>query len=107
MTPSRLLARQSLAGLMRDRSVLILVAFFAAMVMVTAWLGWKGGIHRACCYTDGGFVSRSCDRIAQLWPTSADCNRSDATHCVSMHVNTSQLRLRSRMKKNLQTTLLH
>lgn len=41
MTPARLIARQSLAALTRDRSVLILIAFFAAMVMVTAWLGWS------------------------------------------------------------------
>lgn len=41
MTPARLIAQQSLAGLARDRSVLILIAFFAAMVLVTAWLGWS------------------------------------------------------------------
>lgn len=52
MTPSRLLARQSLAGLMRDRSVLILVAFFAAMVMVTAWLGWSATNTVNAIYAD-------------------------------------------------------
>ncbi len=52
MTPSRLLARQSLAGLMRDRSVLILVAFFAAMVMVTAWLGWSATNTVDAIYAD-------------------------------------------------------
>lgn len=41
MSPDKLIARQSLAGLIRDRSVLMLVGFFAAMVLVTAWLGWS------------------------------------------------------------------
>ncbi|MCB2103423.1 MAG: ABC transporter permease subunit [Rhodobacteraceae bacterium] len=52
MTPARLIARQSLAGLARDRSVLILIAFFAAMVLVTAWLGWSATNTVNAIYAD-------------------------------------------------------
>lgn len=41
MTPVQVISRQSLAGLARDRGILILIAFFAAMVLVTSWLGWS------------------------------------------------------------------
>lgn len=41
MTPARIISRQSLSALVRDRSVLLLLGFFAAMVLVTAWLGWS------------------------------------------------------------------
>ncbi|MEC3862086.1 ABC transporter permease subunit [Mesobacterium sp. TK19101] len=52
MTPARFIARQSLAGLTRDRSVLILIAFFAAMVLVTAWLGWSATNTVNAIYAD-------------------------------------------------------
>lgn len=52
MTPARLIARQSLVGLTRDRSVLILIAFFAAMVLVTAWLGWSATNTVNAIYAD-------------------------------------------------------
>ncbi|WP_284165670.1 ABC transporter permease subunit [Frigidibacter sp. SD6-1] len=52
MTPARLIARQSLSGLTRDRSVLILIAFFAAMVLVTAWLGWSATNTVDAIYVD-------------------------------------------------------
>jgi ABC-type transport system involved in multi-copper enzyme maturation permease subunit len=41
MTPASLIARQSLAAMIRERSVLVLVGFFGTMVLVTAWLGWS------------------------------------------------------------------
>ncbi|MFZ5752350.1 MAG: ABC transporter permease [Pseudomonadota bacterium] len=52
MTPARLIARQSLVGLTRDGSVLILIAFFAAMVLVTAWLGWSATNTVNAIYAD-------------------------------------------------------
>ncbi|WP_425102444.1 ABC transporter permease [Tropicibacter sp. S64] len=52
MTPARLIARQSLAELARDRSVLILIVFFAAMVLVTAWLGWSATNTVNAIYAD-------------------------------------------------------
>ena len=52
MTASQLIARQSLAGLARDRSVLILTTFFAAMVLVTAWLGWSATNTVNAIYAD-------------------------------------------------------
>ena len=52
MSPARLIARQSLAGLTRDRSVLILIVFFAAMVLVTAWLGWSATNTVNAIYAD-------------------------------------------------------
>ena len=52
MRPDKLIAHQSLAGLIRDRSVLILVGFFAAMVLVTAWLGWSASSTVNAIYAD-------------------------------------------------------
>lgn len=52
MTPARLVARQSLTSLLRDRSVLILIAFFVAMVLVTAWLGWSATKTVDAIYVD-------------------------------------------------------
>jgi ABC-type transport system involved in multi-copper enzyme maturation permease subunit len=52
MSPARILSRQALAGLARDRSVLILVTFFAAMVLVTAWLGWSAAATVNAIYAD-------------------------------------------------------
>jgi len=52
MNPARLVSRQSLAALTRDRSVLILIAFFAAMVLVTAWLGWSATNTVNAIYAD-------------------------------------------------------
>jgi ABC-type transport system involved in multi-copper enzyme maturation permease subunit len=52
MTPATLIARQSLAGLIRDKSVLLLLGFFAAMVLVTAWLGWSATHTVNAIYSD-------------------------------------------------------
>jgi ABC-type transport system involved in multi-copper enzyme maturation permease subunit len=52
MTPSRLVVRQSLAGLARDPAVVVLVAFFAAMMLVTAWLGWSATNTVNALYAD-------------------------------------------------------
>ena len=41
MSAASLVSRHSLATLVRNGSVLLLVAFFALMVLVTAWLGWS------------------------------------------------------------------
>ena len=52
MSPAKLIARQSLANLIRDRSVLMLVGFFAAMVLVTASLGWSASATVNAIYSD-------------------------------------------------------
>ena len=52
MSPAKLIARHSLANLIRDRSVLMLVGFFAAMVLVTAWLGWSASATVNAIYGD-------------------------------------------------------
>lgn len=53
MSPANLIARQSLANLIRDRSVLLLVGFLAAMVLVRAWLGWLASATVNAIYCDG------------------------------------------------------
>ncbi|MFG6660653.1 ABC transporter permease [Sulfitobacter sp. 915] len=52
MSPTKLIARHALANLIRDRSVLMLVGFFAAMVLVTAWLGWSASATVNAIYGD-------------------------------------------------------
>lgn len=52
MSPAKLIARHSLANLIRDRSVLMLVGFFAAMVLATAWLGWSASATVNAIYGD-------------------------------------------------------
>lgn len=70
MTPARLIARQSLAGLTRDRSVLILIAFFAAMVLVTAWLGWSATNTVNAIYADAATYIASVGQPVPANPVS-------------------------------------
>lgn len=40
MSPARTLAAQALAGLTRERTVALVAALFAGLVLISAWLGW-------------------------------------------------------------------
>ncbi len=41
MTPASIVAAQSLAALLRERTVLLIAGIFTAMVLVSAWMGWS------------------------------------------------------------------
>ncbi len=41
MSPSHLIARQSIALILRERSVTLLAALFVVLVLLSAWLGWS------------------------------------------------------------------
>ncbi|WP_286789348.1 hypothetical protein, partial [Thioclava sp. UBA3469] len=41
MTPSTILRRHALAALARERTIALVAALFAALVLVSAYLGWS------------------------------------------------------------------
>ncbi len=41
MTGARIISTQSLAALVRERTVLLVIGMFSLMVLVSAWLGWS------------------------------------------------------------------
>jgi ABC-type transport system involved in multi-copper enzyme maturation permease subunit len=54
-----LIASQSIAGLARERTVLLIAGLFAAMVLVSAWLGWSATSTVNGIYDDAVLFLRS------------------------------------------------
>lgn len=52
MSAASLITRHALSSALRDRSILLLLGFFAVMVMVTAWLGWSATTTVNAIYAD-------------------------------------------------------
>ncbi|UFI06856.1 ABC transporter permease [Roseibium aggregatum] len=59
MNPVLLVARQSLAALLRERSVILLAVIFTAMIAVSAWLGWSA------TQTVNAIYQKAADYLAQ------------------------------------------
>lgn len=52
MSPANLIARQSLRLTMREGTVLVIAAMFVALVLVSAWLGWRATATVNLIFTD-------------------------------------------------------
>lgn len=52
MTGARIICTQSLATLVRERTVLLVIAMFSLMVLVSAWLGWSATHTVNTIYSD-------------------------------------------------------